>query len=411
MPEQMLVGEFLPPYYISQLGDSIIISGIFNFGDFRIIYAWELEVDDGEVSSYRQLFTIPYPVEHELKLLGFSKDKQPIVEASINPQWHCNSLEPIYKKILGNRRNVIYYENRYICAWLLEVEPDVVTSWRVLFIIPSQNDTKLLGFTMDGDPIVEVDSSQEMVHTHFRIFQYGLTRAGAGVSCYSFRKSPLAKYISPRDVSNAGFNMSCKVADFVANGEWHWPQPWLLKAPNIGTMSALILDPTSSDLIQWKNRKGSLRTQDKLRQWDVGNVDLSLIRCPLCDMVPDSHCHLFFECQFSSQVWCYVRSLADLENVPPLMHLILIRLISIAHQRSARSIIGRLVVAATTYFLWSERNNRLFKNSKRSQEEVWDLIMTTVRLKLLSFHFKNPYKVSELLDKWNMPSGFRIYGS
>ncbi|GKB50544.1 hypothetical protein Tco_0901297 [Tanacetum coccineum] len=83
-------------------------------------------------------------------------------------------------------------------------------------------------------------------------------------------------------------------------------------------------------------------------------------------------------------VWCYVYSLADLENFHPLMHLILIRLISIAHQRSARSIIERLVVDAMTYFLWSERNNRLFKNSKRSPEELRDLIMTTVRLKLLS---------------------------
>ncbi|GJT91612.1 transposase, MuDR, MULE transposase domain protein [Tanacetum coccineum] len=88
MPEEMLVGEFLPPYFISQLEDSIIISGSFNFGNFRIIYAWELEVDDGEVSSYRQLFTIPYPAEHELKLIGFSKDKQPIVEAAIFQQWH-----------------------------------------------------------------------------------------------------------------------------------------------------------------------------------------------------------------------------------------------------------------------------------------------------------------------------------
>ncbi|GJR69871.1 hypothetical protein Tco_0015936 [Tanacetum coccineum] len=118
MPEQMLVGEFLPPYYISQLGDSIIISGSFNFGDFRIIYAWELEVDDGELG---------------------------------------NSLV-----ISGN---LIHYENRYICAWLLEVEAAVVTSWRVLFVIPSQNIAKLLGFTMDDDLIVEVDSGQEMVHT------------------------------------------------------------------------------------------------------------------------------------------------------------------------------------------------------------------------------------------------------
>ncbi|GJV64891.1 transposase, MuDR, MULE transposase domain protein [Tanacetum coccineum] len=78
----MLVGEFLPPYFISQLEDSIIISGSFNFGDFRFIYAWEIEVDDAEVSSYRLLFTIPYPAQHELKLIGFTKDKEPIVEAS-----------------------------------------------------------------------------------------------------------------------------------------------------------------------------------------------------------------------------------------------------------------------------------------------------------------------------------------
>ncbi|GJS03931.1 hypothetical protein Tco_0320439, partial [Tanacetum coccineum] len=68
MPGHMLAGEFLPPYYISQLGDSIIISGSFNFGNFRIIYAWELEVDDGEVSSYRQLFTVPYPAIAEVHL-------------------------------------------------------------------------------------------------------------------------------------------------------------------------------------------------------------------------------------------------------------------------------------------------------------------------------------------------------
>ncbi|GKF87710.1 hypothetical protein Tco_0258587 [Tanacetum coccineum] len=45
------VGEFSPPYYISQLGDSLIISGSFNFGNFRIIYAWALEVEGGFVSS------------------------------------------------------------------------------------------------------------------------------------------------------------------------------------------------------------------------------------------------------------------------------------------------------------------------------------------------------------------------
>ncbi|GKA72958.1 reverse transcriptase domain-containing protein [Tanacetum coccineum] len=81
-----------------------------------------------------------------------------------------NSLPiPFYISKLGNSLvisgNLIHYENRYICAWLLEVEAAVVTSWRMLFVIPSQNIEKLLGCTMDDDPIVEVDSGQEMVHT------------------------------------------------------------------------------------------------------------------------------------------------------------------------------------------------------------------------------------------------------
>ncbi|GJS51978.1 hypothetical protein Tco_0625340 [Tanacetum coccineum] len=88
MPEQVRVGEFSPPYYISQLGDSLIISGSFNFGDCRIIYAWALKVEGGFVLSCSLLFTIPHPAGHYLKLHRFSKDNQPIVEATIVQQWY-----------------------------------------------------------------------------------------------------------------------------------------------------------------------------------------------------------------------------------------------------------------------------------------------------------------------------------
>ncbi|GJS32608.1 reverse transcriptase zinc-binding domain-containing protein [Tanacetum coccineum] len=184
-----------------------------------------------------------------------------------------------------------------------------------------------------------------------------------------------------------------------------------MKAPNIGILPAPDINCNTRDLLQWRSRNGSLRTQDKLRQWDVGDADLTLIRCPLCDEVPDSHSHLFFECSFSSKVWCYVRRLAELDSVPPLMHLIVIRLLSISTKRTTRSIIGRLVLAATSYFIWLERNNRLFKNTRKSPEDIRDMVMTTVRLKLLSFRFKHTSRVQELLAKWNMPSEFRIYSS
>ncbi|GKE07764.1 GPCR kinase [Tanacetum coccineum] len=80
------VGEFSPPYYISQLGDSLIIFGSFGFGAFRIIYAWALDFEDGIISSCNLLFTIPHPAGHFLKLIGFSNAKEPIVEAEIVQQ-------------------------------------------------------------------------------------------------------------------------------------------------------------------------------------------------------------------------------------------------------------------------------------------------------------------------------------
>ncbi|GJY10504.1 F-box domain containing protein [Tanacetum coccineum] len=70
----------------------------FDFEDCRIIYAWALEVKGGFVSSCSLLFTIPHPVGYYLKLLGFSKDNQPIVEAMIVQQWY-RSLQVFHPTI------------------------------------------------------------------------------------------------------------------------------------------------------------------------------------------------------------------------------------------------------------------------------------------------------------------------
>ncbi|GJV96829.1 hypothetical protein Tco_1548406 [Tanacetum coccineum] len=71
--------------------------------------------------------------------------------------------------------------------------------------------------------------------------------------------------------------------------------------------------------------------------------------------------------------------------------------------------IGRLLLAASSYFIWSERNNRTFKQIKRSPEDIRDIIMVTVRLKLITIKFKNTLKVNQLLSTWKMPLNARIY--
>ncbi|PWA43480.1 RNA-directed DNA polymerase, eukaryota, Reverse transcriptase zinc-binding domain protein [Artemisia annua] len=79
-------------------------------------------------------------------------------------------------------------------------------------------------------------------------------------------------------------------------------------------------------------------------------------------------------------------------------------LIPISKGRSVISIISRLLLAATTYYLWMERNSRLFKRKKSTVAEVVQVIVSTVRLKLVTFKFKKITPRSRLLlDKWKIP--------
>nr|GEZ37342.1 retrovirus-related Pol polyprotein from transposon TNT 1-94 [Tanacetum cinerariifolium] len=66
-----------------------------------------------------------------------------------------------------------------------------------------------------------------------------------------------------------------------------------------------------------------------------------------------------------------------------------------AKRRSVRSVISKLVFAASCYFIWQERYSRLFLKKKkiRSPDQVIDVIKSTVRLKLLSCRFKKTSKV------------------
>ncbi|GKB47667.1 hypothetical protein Tco_0898420, partial [Tanacetum coccineum] len=58
-------------------------------------------------------------------------------------------------------------------------------------------------------------------------------------------------------------------------------------------------------------------------------------------------------------------------------------IIALPKKRSVRGIITRLVFAASTYFIWQERNSRLFKSQRRSHNQLIECIKSTVRLKFL----------------------------
>ncbi|GJX51199.1 reverse transcriptase domain, reverse transcriptase zinc-binding domain protein [Tanacetum coccineum] len=225
---------------------------------------------------------------------------------------------------------------------------------------------------------------------------------------------------SNRDIARLGISLDDLVNNLIFDGVWRWPLEWLSRFLIMAQLQVSLLLDDIDDVILWRDRDGVLRpfsmacswdtirtradivnwynvvcfphcipryaihmwlvfqqklkTQDRLRQWDVGtSIDLNLLRCPLCNLVPDSHDHLFFECAFSSQVWFKYSF--------------------------------RLVLAATSYHIWLERNGRLFKEKTSSLDQIFDVIISMVRLKLVTFKFKKMSTRSRLLlDQWKIPS-------
>ncbi|GKD45989.1 homeodomain-like protein, partial [Tanacetum coccineum] len=228
---------------------------------------------------------------------------------------------------------------------------------------------------------------------------------------------PLSRYLMPRDINREGHNLHVCVADLIKDGTWRWPVTWLIKVPNLALIAAPNIDNARQDTMRWCDLNGNLsdfsvrcawevlrprgqqitwyhipwfshcipwhafhiwlvmrrclKTQDKLRPWDVGApTDLSQLRWSLCGSQQDSHEHLFFECSFSSKVWKYVRNLAGMEIVPLVLDDIVQWFQPMANKRSFKNVVGKMIFAAASYFIWIERNNWLFKNIRRSPEEI-----------------------------------------
>ncbi|XP_071714224.1 uncharacterized protein [Rutidosis leptorrhynchoides] len=142
-----------------------------------------------------------------------------------------------------------------------------------------------------------------------------------------------------------------------------------------------------------------LKTHDKMKPWDI-HSSMSLVY-PMCNTCADSHDHLFFECPFATDVWSRCRNLL---NVPLGTHWKdVVRVISpIASRNCVNLVVTKVMFAATIYFIWQERNNKIFKKSHRTEVKLFEDIYTTVRFKLLSLTFKNSPKVDRLKERWRL---------
>ncbi|GJZ70758.1 sodium/hydrogen exchanger 6 [Tanacetum coccineum] len=164
----------------------------------------------------------------------------------------------------------------------------------------------------------------------------------------------LKDMLSNRDIARSGFSLDDLVSNLISDGAWRWPPDWLSRDDDLQSFSmACVWDTIRSweDMVQWYNVvwfphcilhhaihmwlvvQQKLKTQDRLQQWDVH---------VLCGM----------------------------DSISPQLADVIAFIIPISKGKTVISILSRIVVATTSYYIWLERNGRLFKKKTSSPDQI-----------------------------------------
>nr|GEW72530.1 hypothetical protein [Tanacetum cinerariifolium] len=186
---------------------------------------------------------------------------------------------------------------------------------------------------------------------------------------------PIGCFVTHRDMARDGLTPNSKVYDIIINGTWLWPHDLITKFSVLNNYNV----PTNEDdvdrLVNWYSMvwfpfyiprhvinlwlivRRKLKTQDLIPTWDVSS-SLGVV-CSLCESNPNSHDHLFFECPVSCGIWNRVKGLARLNASNPNIYDIIQDLLPIVKHYTTVSVIAKLVMAASAYYVWQERNWRV----------------------------------------------------
>ncbi|GKA02877.1 hypothetical protein Tco_0675658 [Tanacetum coccineum] len=198
---------------------------------------------------------------------------------------------------------------------------------------------------------------------------------GNSISC------PLSNGILNRDIYEVGFQLSAKVNNVIMNGNWLWLNDWHLKFSMLSNMDIPHLNPYANDNLYWR---------------DLSNVEVGFSIAVVWDSIRPRSTNINWYnlvCNGTLGVWDHLKPYMRMFNIPSSLSLIVDFLVPLAAKKSARSIIVKLIFAAACYFIWHERNNRLFSQQKRTPDQVVDSIISTVQLKLISCKFKKSENV------------------
>ncbi|GJZ55432.1 RNA-directed DNA polymerase, eukaryota, reverse transcriptase zinc-binding domain protein [Tanacetum coccineum] len=260
--------------------------------------------------------------------------------------------------------------------------------------------------------------------------------------------TPLGEKITFKDRYEARLSKGLKVAEMINNKVWKWPSEWNTKFSWIKDMRTPNLEEGKNDcnvwmddngnrrkfsirkvwdifkenkpeiswhkavwfsqcnprhaFILWLAMHGRLATQDRIMAW---NKQKDLL-CPLCNKVNDSHEHLLFRCQYSTEIW---ESLTDKMGIQKwdIDWRKMMDEITINCRNSIQSVLNGMIMAAAVYYIWTERNKRIFTDEKRNSQSLLEGMMDSIKMQLMGIKVKNSPAIKKISEEWNIKMNCR----
>ncbi|GJZ70423.1 hypothetical protein Tco_0633973 [Tanacetum coccineum] len=219
---------------------------------------------------------------------------------------------------------------------------------------------------------------------------------------------PLDRFITNMDLYDARFSNEACLADIINNGRWTWPAEWENDFPELKQINVPILTQ-SNDVVKWVDNSDkesystkvvwiSLRDKWPIVRWNQGN-DLT---CVLCNKCPDSHEHLFFKCSWAKEVWLKISEKGRFTRVECKLSKV------VGHQeegpvkRNIWQVVNTLILFATVYFIWNERNKRSFQNIIRTHEELIRDIIKNIEDNLMCLRVRRSSAILKVANTWGL---------
>lgn len=224
-----------------------------------------------------------------------------------------------------------------------------------------------------------------------------------------------------RHLATFGLPWSAKVSNIIEGSQWNLPEGSLNLQTLWNRIPIIAPNPQKDDMVIWEpHPKGIfsvdsawelirphhpalaqfgilwqpghiprhsfilwLAIQGRLRTMDRSVVTLDCSSYALCNKTMETHDHLFFSCDYASRVWNNINTRAGL-RWPNLQWNSLIQWDAANHhgRRNIRNRIARSILASSVYFLWLERNRRVFRGQAQGAQFISDQIFQTIRAQL-----------------------------